>query len=165
MKRPEFSCFTATTGRAVGWLLFAVWLAGCDGGTVERRAVAIRARNAQNDRESSTMSAARVREQWFVRDGQWFGKLGDGSLVRLDSPVISSAPIKQGRPYCCKWLGEVTVAAARWRSQPARDTSQPYCLTYTVLVRDSSRIEVAEVTGVMVVPPSPGEIAAFAACP
>jgi len=144
-------------------LLIAGLLAGCDARVVERNAMAIRERNVQNDRESGTLSARKVHEQWFVRDGHWYGKFDDGSLVCLDSPTISATAIKQGRPYCCKWLGEITVAAGHWCTKPASDTSLPYCLTYTVLVRDSSRIEFVQISGPAVRPPLPGEVAGLEA--
>jgi hypothetical protein len=144
-------------------LALSVTLAGCGPGDVERRASEIHERNLQNDRLSRAMAVRKVRERWLVRDGKWFGKCDDGSVVRLDSPVVSATAIKKGRPYCCRWLGEVTISAARWRTGRAVEATRPFSVTYTVLVQDSSRIEVVEVSGTDVTPPSPAEIGALAA--
>jgi len=148
-----------------GLLVIAVMFAGCDARMVKQRAILIRERNAQNDRESSAIAVRKVREQWLVRDGKWFGKLSDGTLVRLDSLRISSTAIKKGRPYCCKWLGEVTISSGHWWTTSAEDTSLPYSLTYTVLVRDSSRIDFVDTAGVAVIQPSQVEIAGLEALP
>jgi hypothetical protein len=146
-----------------GLLALVVAAAGCDSGDVQRRVNEIRERNEQNDRESRGVAARKVREKWLVRDGNWYGKLEDGSLVRLDAPNVSATPIEKGRPYCCKWLGEITVTADRWRTEPAMDTPAPFSLTYTVLVQDSSRVEFVELSGPQVMPPDAGEIVGLAA--
>jgi hypothetical protein len=154
---------SAWRGICAGLLVLAMVFAGCDSGEVQRRADEIRERNAQSARLSSAMAVRKVRERWLVRDGKWFGMHDDGSFVRLDSPNVGVTPIKNGRPYCCRWLGEITISAERWRTERPVDTTLPFALTYTVLVQDSARIEVMETSGPDVSQPSPAEISALAA--
>jgi len=144
-------------------IALAVILAGCDSKQVEQRVKEIRERNRGTDRESSSQATRKVREQWLVQNGSWYGKLDDGSLVRLDSPAVTATAIKKGRPYCCKWLGEISITAERWRTEPSMDTSLPFSLTYTVLVQDSARLQFVEISGPTVTPPDPGEIAGLVA--
>jgi len=147
----------------VGLFALAMVFAGCDSGALKRQVSEIHERNAANERECIPLAVRKVRDQWLVRDGRWYGKLDDGSLVRLDSPELSTTAVKKGRPYCCRWLGEIAISAKSWRTEPAVATDLPFSLTYTVLVQDSKRIEVVEVSGPDVEPPSPDEIGALAA--
>ena len=130
---------------------------------VEKRAAEIRKRNAQNERASIPIAAKKAREHWLVRDGDWFGKLPDGSLVRLESPEIKATALKEGRPYCCRWFGEISIKADRWQNSNAAEPKEPFAMTYTIVVQDSKKIEVLETSGPEITPPSAGEVAEFSA--
>ena len=90
----------STTGTVL--LALAMAFAGCDSGALERQVNEMRERNAANERQCIPLAVRKVRERWLVRDGKWYGKLDDGSLVRLDSPELSTTAVKKGRPYCCR---------------------------------------------------------------
>jgi hypothetical protein len=128
-------------------LVLAFVLKGCDRSEVQKRVDEMRERDAANERASIPLAVKHVRASFLIRGNEWFGALEDGTRLRLRSPKISAEPIKKGRPYCCRWLGEITVSAAEWQSDPPMDTSLPFSVSYTVLVQDSKRIEVIEMTG------------------
>ena len=141
----------------------AMLLSGCDPGEMRRRVEEIRKRNAANERACIPLAVRHVRERWLIRDGNWFGKLPDGSLVRLDSPEVTVNTVKKGRPYCCRWMGEIAIFARVWRTDPATESTPPFSMTYTVVVQDSSHIDVVEVSRPDVMLPSQGEIRELAA--
>jgi len=130
---------------------------------IEKRAEEIRKRNAQNERDAIPRAAKKVRAQWLVQGGDWFGKLPDGSLVRLESPEVKATALKQGRPYCCRWYGEISLKADRWQNSATTETKEPFAMTYTVVVQDSKKIEVLETSGPEITPPGAGELAIFSA--
>jgi hypothetical protein len=128
---------------------------------IEKRAEEIRKRNAQTERESIPIAARKVRQNWLVQDGYWFGRLPDGSLVRLEAPEVKATTLKHGRPYCCRWYGKISIKADRWQSSAVTETKEPFAVACTVLVQDSKRIEVLETSGPEVTAPSAGEAYSF----
>jgi len=128
---------------------------------IEKRAGQIRRRNAQTERESIPIAARKVREHWLVQGGDWFGRLPDGSLVRLESPQVKATALKQGRPYCCRWYGEISIKADRWQNSTTAEPKEPFAMTYTVVVQDSKKIEVLETSGPEIMPPNAKELAKF----
>ncbi len=136
-------------------------LFGFNRNEIEQRAAEIRSRNAQNERASLPIAARKARENWLVRGNDWFGKMPDGSLVRLESPEVSAEPLKIGRPYCCRWYGEISITADRWQTSPPSETKEPFSTTYRVLVQDAKRIEMATESGPEITPPNAAEIAVF----
>ncbi len=130
---------------------------------IEKRAEEIRRLNAQNARASVPIAVRKAREHWLVRDGNWFGKMPDGSLVRLETPAVKATALKEGRPYCCRWFGEISIKADRWQNSTALESKEPFAMTYTIVVQDSKKIEVLETSGPEITAPSANEIAGFSA--
>jgi len=153
----------ALRGLAILVLGPCVLYLGFNRNEIERRAEEIRRRNALTARASVPIAARKVRENWLVQDRDWFGRLPDGSLVRLESPEVKAEPLKAGRPYCCRWYGEISIKADRWQAFPPRETTEPFSMTYTVLVQDSKCIEATATAGSEITPPNAGEIASFSA--
>jgi hypothetical protein len=123
---------------------------------IEKRAGEIRKRNAQNERDGKRMAAQLVRETWHLKGSDWFGRMADGRVFRLESPQVSATTLKEGRPYCCRWFGEISVKADRW-DFGATPEKEPFVKTYTVLVTDSKRAEILENTGPKVTRAEPCE--------
>ena len=139
----------------------ALLLAACDRDGIRQRAEEIRERNAANERVCVPLAVRKVREDFFIRGNEWFGYMADGTRLRLESPKVTVEPIKDGRPYCCKWLGEITVTAERWRTVPPVEMSLPFSMTWTVLVQDSNRVAVTDRSGPEIAPISAEEAASF----
>ncbi|MEQ1853874.1 MAG: hypothetical protein ABMA01_20040 [Chthoniobacteraceae bacterium] len=113
---------------------------------IERLANDIRIRNARNERESIRKAVATIRAEWQMQGGDWFGRLADGEVIRLEAPQVSVTTLKEGRPLCCRWYGEIAVKADRW-DHPGTPEKEPFLKTYTVLVRDSKQVEILDTTG------------------
>lgn len=141
---------------------FAVALsAGCDQNPVEQRATAIRERNARLDEVSRVRVMQEVRKRWLVSGDAWFGKLPDGSVLRLDSPVVTVAPVKAGKSFCCNWLGELSIVANRWQRLPASDFPGPFVMKYRASLESTGRYTLTATAGEEVTPPTAKEIAAL----
>jgi hypothetical protein len=144
-------------------LLFLIFMQGCDRGVVKERADAIRERNARLDHVSKIRVTREIRKHWTIRGDAWFGKLPGGSFLRLESPVVTVAPVKAGRPVCCNWLGEVTITASRWDSHPASSSARPFVMKYQAILESAGHYTLTAIAGEDVTPLSTGEIAMFQA--
>ena len=142
-------------------LALAVTFTACDRSVIEKRAEEIRERNAANERFCIPLAVRAVRENWLVKGNEWFGKMRDGSLVKLRLPVVNAVPLQKGKPYSCRWMGEISITAERWETHPPVDTSVPFSMSYTVLVQDSKRLKIMETTGPDITAPEPHEVLVF----
>jgi hypothetical protein len=113
---------------------------------IERLANDIRIRNARNERESIRMAVAIIRAGWYVQGRDWIGKLADGKILWLEAPQVSVTTLKEGRPLCCRWYGEIAVKAYP-RDHSQTPEKEPFVKTYTVLVRDWKQVEILAATG------------------
>lgn len=136
-------------------------LAGCDRNAVRERVETIREHNAKLDQVSKIRVTQEVRKHWFIDGDTWFGKLPDGSLIRLDSPVVTVLPVKAGKAFCCNWLGEATVTANRWQSHPASSSPEPFVLKYQALLESASHYTLTVSAGEDVTPLAVKEISSF----
>jgi hypothetical protein len=146
-------------------LVLLATLASCDKGIVEQRADDIHARNARLDQVSKAAVMKEVRGQWAVQGDVWFGKLLDGTVRRLEAPKVIVTPEREGKPFCCNWLGEATLQANRWQRLPAAATSDAFEMKYRALLESGGHYTVAPATGQEITPPNEKEIAAFPSAP
>ena len=75
--------------------------------------------------------------------------------------VESRTKNEGGKPFFCRWSGEISVTATRWKSNPPTDTSAPISVTYSVLMQDSKRMAIDPIDNIEVELPTRAEIAAF----
>jgi hypothetical protein len=145
-------------------LIFSlIFISGCDRSVVKERADAIRERNARLDHVSKIRVLREVRKHWVIIGDAWFGRLADSSKLRLDSPVVTVAPVKAGKPFCCNWLGEVTITASHWQSHPASNSSRPFVMKYQATMESAGHYILTVCAGEDVTPLTVKELAEFEA--
>ena len=149
----------------IGSLVLLVLLGSCNRNAVAERAEEIRARNAKLDQVSKAQVYKELRTHWSVRGGAWFGKLPDGSVLRLDAPTVTVTPITDGKPFCCTWMGEVTLQANHWEHRPAPTPLRPFAMKYLALLETGGHYGVAAADGKEIVPANENEIGAFSKPP
>jgi hypothetical protein len=137
----------------------------CKKSVVEQRAEDIRKHNAMLDRESRIGAVQEVRKYWTANGGAWFGKLADGSLVRLETPVVTVDPVKAGNSFCSSWLGEVTITANRWHSIPAAANSKPFVMKYRAVLENAGHYRLIVTMGLEAARPSVQEMELLNALP
>jgi hypothetical protein len=156
-----FQCVNPSRPALIVFIL--IFLAGCDRSVVQERADAIRERNARLDHVSKIRVMREVRKHWVIIGDAWFGRLADGSMLRLDSPVVTVAPVKAGKPFCCNWLGDVTITANRWQSHPVSPSPGPFVMKYQAIMESAENYVLTSITGGGVTPPTVAEMEAFQA--
>jgi hypothetical protein len=156
MKRNSLLMCAGGVGLIAGMLLRA-----CDK-SVEQRADAIRTRNAKLDQVSKARVMKEMQKHWVVRDGAWYGKLADGTLLRLESPKVTIEPVKEGKPFCCNWMGEASIQADHWERLPTRAGAAPFIVNYRALLEGEGHYSITAMAGPEVSPPDEKEMAAFA---
>ena len=131
-RRVNLRCISLL-GLASGVLL----LGGCDARVVRQRAEQIRAGNERVDREQIARAMREVRKAWAIEGAEWFGRLPDGALLRLEAPEVAAVPLRPGAAFYTGWAGEVTLTAAHWEGRPTQAFATPlevryhFCLLYT----------------------------------
>ncbi len=86
-------------------------------------------------------------------------------MLRLDSPIMTVASVKTGKPFCCNWLGEVTITANHWPSQSASISREPFVMKYQALMDSAEHYSLTAITGEAVNPPTVKEMAVFKRSP
>ena len=112
-------------------LLLLILLAGCDD-RVRQRAQDIRQLSEHEDRTYMAQAVDRIRHTyWTTRNNSWFGKLPDGSIVRLDAPRAIPAPLIS-RIGMRGWQLQLTVTSDIWRTYPDEPHRKPYVTVYAI---------------------------------
>lgn len=142
-------------------VLIVCTFAACERREIDRAKEAVLEQSAKLNHESILIARSEVRRLWAVEGDVWYGKLTDGTVLRLDSPRVESRTKNEGRKPFCRWSGEITVTATRWKSNPPTDTSAPISVTYAILMQDSKRMAIDPLEDIEVEPPTRAEIAAF----
>ncbi len=68
---------------------------------------------------------------WTQRDHAWMGKLPDGSIVRLDGPHATAAPLPS-RAFYSGWHLQLTITSDDWRTYPASPHDKPFSAVYAI---------------------------------
>ncbi len=68
---------------------------------------------------------------WTQRDHAWMGKLPDGSIVRLESPHITAAPLPS-RAFYTGWHLQLTVTSEDWRTYPPSSHTGEFQAVYAI---------------------------------
>lgn len=148
--------------RLVFPILAATLLGACERNVIEQRAQMIRERNEKVDRTFSARALHEVRRRWLIEGDSWFGKLPDGTLVRLDSPTVTAQPEHSGKPFYSGWACEVRLSAVWFKAQPPRDFGRTFAMSYRVYFRDMKRCEIGVTAGPQISRPAREEVAALA---
>jgi hypothetical protein len=142
--------------------IFGAMLGACDR-AVEQRTQAIREQNVLLDRSAKFGVMKEVRKRWTIAGDAWFGKFPDGSVIRLDSPTVSISSVKAGKPFCCNWLGEVTIIAKHFERKPTSPAPGPFVMKYDAVMESPGRYSITSHAGPEVAPAGAKEIALLVA--
>jgi hypothetical protein len=104
----------------------------CDQRSLQQTADQIRQQSDREDRMYKAQALQQIEHTyWTLRDHAWFGKLQDGTIVRLDAPHITLAPLPSMAFYS-GWHLQMTITSDQWRTYPATSTAQPFQTTYAI---------------------------------
>lgn len=145
-------------------LLVATSLAvlGCDSRSVlQQRKDQIVQKNEALDRKCSAIAMKAIRERWIIDGGTWYGRLPDGSILRLESPEPKVESVHEGRPFYSGWAGTISLTAARWKtSRPVTHTG-PFVISYRAFLKDLKNCALEQIEGDDITQPSPAELTAI----
>ncbi len=123
------------------WPLFLalfLLLAGCDQRSLRQRTEEIRQISDKEDRAYASQAVLRIQHTyWTVHDGAWLGKLPDGSIVRLDSPHATAAPLPS-RAFYSGWHLQLTISSEDWRTYPPASYDHPFEVVYAITRHNAS---------------------------
>ncbi len=147
--------------KAAAAVLIACILPACERNEIEKAKQSVLEQTAKTNQNSVIIARREVRKLWNIQGDVWYGKLADGTVLRLDSPRVESRTKHEDKKPFCRWSGEITVTASRWKSNPPTDTSAAIAVKYSVLMQDSKRIAIEAEDDIEVEPPTRAEIAGF----
>ncbi len=140
----------------------SIGLGGCDPGVaVKKRMDDIKRENDRLDQKFSTRAAQLVRARWVVDGSAWYGKMEEGAVVRLESPVVEVKPLHVGRPFYTGWAGEVTVSSATWKSRPETRKRAVFSVKYRAIFKDLKTPEIEIAEGPRVARPTATDLVVF----
>ncbi len=128
-------------------ILALIWpVAGCDR-ALKERVEQVREFSAKEDRLYSEQALHEIlREFWTLRDHAWLGKLPDGTIVRLDTPHATMAPLPS-RAFYSGWHLQLTVTSEDWRTYPAAPHEGAYEAVYDITRHNASSWEIDVANG------------------
>jgi len=132
--------------RWLSLITLVLLLGGCDQRSLRQRTEAIRQFSAKEDRAYTVEAVHQVQHiYWTLRDHAWLGKLPDGSIVRLNAPEATTAPLPS-RAFYSGWHLQLTISSTDWRSDPATPADQPFSVVYAITRRglNNWNIEVSQ---------------------
>ena len=147
--------------KAAAAVFVACTFPACERNEIEKARQSVVEQTAKTNQESVIIARREIRKLWAVQGALWYGKLADGTVLRLDSPRVESRTKNEDKKAFCRWSGEITVTATRWKSNPPADTSAPIAVTYSVLMQDSKRMAIEAMNDIEIEPPTRKDIAEF----
>ena len=124
--------------RWLSLLAVPLLLAACDARSLRQRTDEIRLISDHEDRVYASQAVQRIEHTyWTIRDGVWLGKLPDGTIVRLDSPHATAAPLPS-RAFYSGWHLQLTISSDDWRTYPAASNDQPFEAVYAITRHSST---------------------------
>jgi len=113
-------------------LLLALLLVGCKDRALDQRTAEIRQLSDKENRAYSADALSHIRRKyWTYRDNAWFGKLPDGTIVRLDGPHATAAPLLS-RAFYSGWHLQLTISSDDWRTYPESPHKGPFEVVYAI---------------------------------
>jgi len=117
------------------WLLPIILvslLSACDNHALQQRAGQIRELSDKEDRAYRTEALNHVqRNYWTLRDHSWLGKLPDGTIVQLNSPHVTPAPLPSSAFYR-GWHLQLTISSDDWRTYPPGPHPGAFTVVYAI---------------------------------
>jgi hypothetical protein len=128
--------------RGLPLLALALLLSACDDHALQQRTEDIRQLSNKEDRAYITESFQHIqRTYWTLRDHAWFGKLPDGTIVRLQSPHPATAPLPSVAFYR-GWHLQLTLSADDWRTYPPEPHAAPFTVVYSITRHSATSWEI-----------------------
>ena len=137
------------------WLLpviLALSFSGCGRSPLQQRAEQIRQYSDREDRVYSAEALQHIqRNFWTLREGAWMGKLEDGSIVRLNSPHATAAPLPS-RAFYTGWHLQITITSQDWRTYPPSSIVQPFVAVYAITRHSATNWNIQQTNGPVTTP-------------
>jgi len=121
--------------RPFHWVfLFVILLAGCDR-SLKQRAEEIREYSEREDRMFTAQALTQIkRRYWTVKDHSWYGKMQDGTIVRLNNPHVLLEPLPS-REFYRGWHLQMTISSTDWRIYPDGPHAAGFAAVYAITRR------------------------------
>jgi hypothetical protein len=123
-------------------LAFSLLLAGCDDRSLRERTEQIRQFSDKEDRAYASEAFHHIqRTYWTLRDHAWLGKLPDGTIIRLDGPHATAAPLPS-RAFYSGWHLQLTISSEDWRTYPAGSQNGSFEAVYAITRRSATNWDI-----------------------
>ena len=133
-------------------LFLPLLLTGCNDRSLKQRTEEIREFSNREDRAYIAAALDHVRRNyWSVRDHSWYGRLPDGTIVRIDAPHVTPAPLPSTTFYR-GWHLQLTVSAAAWRTYPPASHKEPFAVVYAITRHNATNWEIRVSQGSVTTP-------------
>jgi len=127
-------------------------LPACKDRALQERAEQIRQYSDQEDHRYTVEAVHQIERQfWTLRDHAWIGKLPDGTLVRLDAPHATTAPLPS-RDFYTGWHLQLTISSEDWRTYPASEHAEPFEAVYAITRHGPAKWDIDVTSGPTTVP-------------
>jgi hypothetical protein len=128
-------------------LALPVLLAGCNDRALEQRTEQIEQLSDRENRVYSSEALMHIRRKyWTYRDHAWLGKLPDGTIVRLESPHATAAPLLS-RAFYSGWHLQLTISSEDWRTYPPERHENPFAAVYAITRHSATSWDIRVIDG------------------
>jgi len=128
-------------------LALAVFLGGCKDRALQQRADEIRDFSNKENRAFTADAISHIqRKYWTLREGAWFGRLPDGTIVRLEAPHATAAPLPSSA-FFRGWHLQLTISSEDWRTYPPSDHREPFAAIYAITRHSATNWDIRETNG------------------
>jgi hypothetical protein len=139
--------------RGLTLLVLALLLTSCKDRALQQRAEQIREFSNKEDRAYITEAFNHIEHNyWSVRGRSWFGKLPDGTIVRLESPHPTIAPLPSAAFYL-GWHLQLTLSADNWSTYPPTPHTRSFAVVYAITRHSATSWDIRVSNGAITAPP------------
>ncbi len=140
-------------------LALALPVTGCRDRSLEQRTEQIRELSDREDRAYAEEALDHIRHNyWTLRDGGWDGKLQDGTIIRLESPHATAAPLLSREGYR-GWHLQLTITSDDWRTYPPATHTGPFETVYAITRYSATSWDIRVTQGDVTSPLRRGDLA------
>lgn len=148
---PDVEYFLGSMLSARWVLIFTLLLAGCDKG-LKQRTEEVKEFSKREDRMFTAQALAQVkRRYWTVDNRAWYGKQGDGTIIRLNDPHVRLEPLPS-RAFYRGWHLQMTIESEDWRTYPSGVHGHVFAAVYAMTRHSATAWDIRVTNGLETAP-------------
>ena len=123
--------------------ILALVLTGCGRRTLDLRIEQIRQYSHHEDRAYAADALRHIQHNYWTRhNGVWYGRMEDGTIIRLDAPRAEPAPLPS-RAFYSGWHLQLTISSEDWRTYPPSPHEGPFQVVYAITRHSAANWNIA----------------------